>query len=58
MQLNAICRLQTFKGRKEKQVTINTFVHSNFKYGCFTWHFTSKNSQNKVEKIMKGVYIK
>ena len=55
MQLNAICRLQTFKGRKEKQVTINTFVHSNFKYGCFIWHFTSKNSQNKVEKIMKGV---
>ena len=55
MPLKAICRLQTFKGRREKEVTINSFVHSDFKYGCFIWHLTSKNSQNKVEKIMKGV---
>ena len=29
----------------------NTFVHSNFNYGCLIWHFSSKKSQNKVEKI-------
>ena len=50
-QLNAICRLETFTGHKEKEATINTFVHSNFNYGCLIWHFSSKKSQNKVEKI-------
>ena len=50
-QLNAICRLQTFLGHKEKEAIINTFVHSNFNYGCLIWHFSSKNSQNNVEKI-------
>ena len=32
-QLNAICRLQTFMGHKEKEAIINTFVLSNFSYG-------------------------
>ena len=50
-QLNAICRLQTFMGHKEKEAMINTFVHSNFNYGCHIWHFSSKKSQNKVGKI-------
>ena len=49
-QLNAICRLQTFLGHKEKEAIINTFVHSNFNYGCLIWHFSSEKSQNKVEK--------
>ena len=50
-QLNAICRLETFMGLKEKESLINTVVHSNFNYGCLIWHFSSKKSQNKVEKI-------
>ena len=50
-QLNAICKLPTFMGQKEKETIINTFVHSNFNYGCLIWHFSSKKSQNKVEKI-------
>ena len=54
-QLNAICRLETFTGHKEKEATINTFVHSNFNYGCLIWHFSFKKAQNKVKKIMKGV---
>ena len=49
-QLNAICRLQTFMGHKEKEAMINTFVDSNFSYGCLVWHFSSKKSQNKIEK--------
>ena len=40
-------------GHKEKEEMINIFVHSNFNYGCLIWHFSSKNSQNKVEKIHK-----
>ena len=49
-QLN-ICRLETFMGHKEKEAIINTFVHSDFNYGCLIWHLISKKSQNKVEKI-------
>ena len=45
-ELNAICRLQTFIGHKEKAI-INTFVHSNFNYGCLIWHFSSKKSQKR-----------
>ena len=55
-QLNAICRLQIFMCHKEKEAMINTSVHSNFNYGCLIWHYSSKKSQNKIEKIfMKGV---
>ena len=50
-QLNAICRPETFMRHKEKEAITNTFVHSNFDYGCLIWHFSSKKSQNKVEKI-------
>ena len=52
-QLNAICRLETFMGHKEKEAIINTFGHSNFNYGCLIWHFSCKQSQNKVEKILE-----
>ena len=38
-------------GHKEKEAMINTFVHSNFNCGCLIWNFSSKKSQNKVEKI-------
>ena len=50
-QLNEICRMQMFMGHKQKETIINTFVHSNLIYNCLTWHFISKKSQNKVEKI-------
>ena len=40
-QLNAICRLETFMAQKK----------SNNKYFRLIWHFSSKTSQNKVEKI-------
>ena len=53
-QVNAIWRLETFIGHEEKEAIINTFVHSNFNYGCLIWHFSSTKSQIKVEKIMKG----
>ena len=49
-QLNAIFRLPTFMGHKEKESMINVVVHSDFNYGYLIWHFCSKNSHNKVEK--------
>ena len=50
-QLNAISRVQNFLGKKEKETIINSFVYSNFIYCPLTWHFCSKLSQNKIEKI-------
>ena len=50
-QLNAISRIQSYLGKKEKNIIINTFVYSNFMYCPLTWHFCSKSSQNKIEKI-------
>ena len=57
-QLNAIYRLQTFLGHKEKEVKTNTFVHSNFNYGCLIWHFSSEKSKDKVEVYVLGVLHK
>ena len=50
-QLNAIGRIQNFLGKKEKETIINSFVYSNFMYCPLTWHFCSKSSQSKTEKI-------
>ena len=38
-------------GPKEKEKVLNPFVHSNFNYSCHIWLFSSKKSQNKIEKI-------
>ena len=57
-QLNAICRLQTFMGHKEKEAMINTFVHSNFNYGPAPGLFGTsvlKSPKIKLKKFMKGV---
>ena len=50
-ELNAIGRIQNFLGKKEKDTIINSFLYSNFMYCPLTWHFCSKSSQNKIEKI-------
>ena len=50
-QLNAIGRIQNCFGKKEKETVINAFVYSDFMYCPPIWHFCSKNSQNKIEKI-------
>ena len=38
-QLNALIRLKSFLGLKEKEVVVNSFIYSNFNYcplyGCF-----------------------
>ena len=50
-QPKAICRLQTFVGHKEEKAIMNTFALLSFNYGCLIWHFISKKSQNKDERI-------
>ena len=39
-QLNAISRIGTVIGQKDKEILINYFVYSNFNYGPLIWHFT------------------
>ena len=52
-QLNVICRLQKFMGHKEKEAIINTFVHSNFNYGCLIWYLSSKSPKIKWKNSRK-----
>ena len=51
--LNAISRIQKFMGFKEKEILLNTFVHSNFNYCPLVWHFWSAKSVKKIEKIQE-----
>ena len=40
-------------GKKEKEILINSFVHSNFNYCPLVWHLCSKNLMRKIEKIQE-----
>ena len=50
-QLNALGRIHHFLSQKEKKMMINTFIYSNFNYAPLAWHFSSRNSQKKIEKV-------
>ena len=50
-QLNAISRIQRYIGEKEQEIIVNTFVYSHFMHCPLVWHFCSKSSKNKIEKI-------
>ena len=52
-KINAISRIQGFLDQKEKEVLINTFVYSNFNYCPLVWHFSTKKSTTKIEKIQE-----
>ena len=52
-EINAISRIQSFLGQKEKEALVNTFVYSNFNYCSLVWHFSTKKSTNKIEKIQE-----
>lgn len=44
-QLNAVSRIHHYISKKEKEIIINFFVHSDFKYYPVTCHFCSKTSK-------------
>ena len=52
-QLNAISRIGAVLGQTEKEILINSFVHSNFNYGSLIWHFTTRKGIKKVEKVQE-----
>ena len=41
-QLNALIRLNSFLGLKEKEVLVNSFIHSNFNYCPLVWMLSHK----------------
>ena len=51
MRLNAISRLQRFKGKEQKETLINSCISSNFNYCPLVWHFCSGKSSQKIAKI-------
>ena len=52
-QLNALCRIGHLIGFEERKILINSFIYANFNYCLLAWHFSSKNSINKIENIQK-----
>ena len=52
-QLNALMRLKSFLGLKEKEVLVNSFIYSNFNYCPLVWMFSNKKSLDKIESLRK-----
>ena len=52
-QLNALTRLKSFLGLKERVILVNSFIYSNFDYCSLVWMFSHKKSLNKIESLHK-----
>ena len=52
-QLNALTRLKSFVGLKERVVSVNSFIYSDFNYCPLVWMFSHKKSLNKIESLHK-----
>ena len=52
-QLNALIRLKSFLGLKEKDVLVNSFTYSNFNYCPLVWMLSRKKSLDKIGSLHK-----
>ena len=52
-QLNALTRLKSFFGLKERVVLVNGLIYSNFDYCPLVWMFSRKKSLYKIESLHK-----
>ena len=52
-QLNALRRLKSFLGLKEKEVLVISFIYSNFNYCPLVWMLSHKKSLDKIESLHK-----
>ena len=50
-QLNALCRLKSFLNINQRKILMNSFIYSNYNYCSLAWHFSSKTTMNKIERI-------
>ena len=53
-QLNDVCRISKYLKRDCLMKLFHVFVSSNLNYCPITWHFTSKSSTMKIEKVHKA----
>ena len=51
--INALCRISKYLDLPSRKAVYHAFVLSNFQYCNVIWHFCSKESQIKLEKIHK-----
>ena len=52
-QLNALIRIQKLISIEQRKLIYNSFILSNFNYCPLIWHFCSKKSMYKIEKIQE-----
>ena len=52
-KLNALTRLKSFLGLREREVSVNTCIYSNFNYCPLVWMFSHKTSLQKIESLHK-----
>ena len=53
-QVNALTRLKSFLSLKERVVSVNSFIYSNFDYCPLVWMFSHESSlNNKIESLHK-----
>ena len=52
-QLNVLSRIEHLIGLEERKILINCFINANFNYCPIVWHFSSRESINKIENIQK-----
>ena len=50
-QINVLCRLSRYLSTETKLLIYKSFVRSNFSYCPVVWHFCSKSSTDKMEKL-------
>ena len=54
-QSNALIRLKSFLGLKQKEVLVNSFINSNLNYCRLVWMFPNKKSLDKIESLQRKV---
>ena len=51
--LNALIRLKSFLGLTEREVSINSFIYSDFNYCRLVWMLSHEKSLDKIESLRK-----
>ena len=52
-QLNALMRVKSFLGLKEKEILVKSFIYKNFNYCLLVWMLSHKKLLDKIESSQK-----
>ena len=52
-KLNALILIAKYLNKNQKKMLINAFFYSHFNYCLLVWLFSSKTSNDKIEKLRK-----